>query len=249
MQFFLFGYIIIEICEIFTVGGFPLNGNVRLVGHFPNLATALTRQGFTAVHLGAISATFWVLLLNALVGFQLLEDGRPLSMGLVTGSALVIFVGTGYIALDTAFGYTGYFNPSLSPPYRNIGLYVLYQLLPLVFLVGYFAAASVLTLKVLGEPKPLIYLTAAALLFAIGQIFNYAISVYICNGTSGAINGAMFETFFTLLAVVAVWHFWHSITEDDFPGEKTGEFDGTGQFAQARKGPFATFRSLFTRRS
>ena len=30
-QLFLLGYIIVSICEIFTVGGFPLNSNVRLV--------------------------------------------------------------------------------------------------------------------------------------------------------------------------------------------------------------------------
>ena len=31
MQLFLFGYIIISICEIFTVGGFPLDSAVRKV--------------------------------------------------------------------------------------------------------------------------------------------------------------------------------------------------------------------------
>ena len=31
MQLFLLGYFIIEICEIFTVGGFPLDGAVRRV--------------------------------------------------------------------------------------------------------------------------------------------------------------------------------------------------------------------------
>ncbi len=31
-QLFLIGYIIVSICEIFTVGGFPLKSNVRLVG-------------------------------------------------------------------------------------------------------------------------------------------------------------------------------------------------------------------------
>lgn len=30
-QIFLLGYILVEICEIFTVGGFPLNRNVRIV--------------------------------------------------------------------------------------------------------------------------------------------------------------------------------------------------------------------------
>jgi hypothetical protein len=32
MQLFLLGYIVIEICEIFTVGEFPLSGRVRVVG-------------------------------------------------------------------------------------------------------------------------------------------------------------------------------------------------------------------------
>jgi hypothetical protein len=31
MQLFLLGYIVISICEIFTIGGFPLNDTVRLV--------------------------------------------------------------------------------------------------------------------------------------------------------------------------------------------------------------------------
>ena len=32
-QLFLVGYIIVSICEIFTVGGFPLDRKVRLVSH------------------------------------------------------------------------------------------------------------------------------------------------------------------------------------------------------------------------
>ncbi|MCJ1363876.1 hypothetical protein MMC16_002985 [Acarospora aff. strigata] len=203
MQLFLLGYIIIEICEIFTVGGFPLNHRVRM--------------GFTAAHLGAIVATLWVLVLNAVVGFQLLDDGTPLSLGLLLLSAVAMFVGTGYIALDTAFKWTGHFTPSLSDPNRNIGLYVLYQLVPLVFLALFFILEMVLVLRVLGERKPMLYLAAAALLFAIGQIFQYVISPHICRGTNGKINGALFETLFTLLSVVMTWVFWSSITEDDWP--------------------------------
>ena len=198
MQLFLIGYIIISICEIFTVGGFPLSVNVR--------------QGFTAVHLAAIVATLWILLMNALVGFQLLDDGTPLSTGLLLGSAAALFIGTGFIALDTAFSWTGHFKTSLNPPNRNVGLYVLYQLCPLIFLFLYFILESVLVLRVLGERKPMLYLLAAALLFAIGQIFNYVISVHICDPTNGKIDGAFFETLFTLLSVVAVWVFWSSIT-------------------------------------
>ncbi|KAI1130312.1 chitin synthase III catalytic subunit [Nemania abortiva] len=203
MQLFLLGYIIIEIAEIFSVGEFPLSSTVRIA--------------FTGIHIGMIIATTWVLLMNAIVGYQILDDGTPLSLGLILISAGALFIGTGYITLDTGFNWTGEFENSYNAPNRNIALYVLYQLVPLIFLVAFYVLEAVLVLRILGEIKPMIYLTGAAILFALGQIFNYTISPYICNGTSGRIDGALFETLFTLLAVVMVWVFWSSITEDDWP--------------------------------
>ncbi|CDM35545.1 hypothetical protein DTO013E5_7981 [Penicillium roqueforti] len=203
MQLFLLGFIIIEICEIFTVGGFPLHDAVR--------------KGFSAVHIAAITANCWVLLMNALVGFQLLDDGTPASIGLICASAVVLFIGTGYIALDTAFDWTGRFQSSHDTPNRNIALYVLYQLFPLVCIVLFYVLEAVLVLRVLGEFRPMLYLSGAGLLFAIGQIFNYVISTHLCQASHGKINGALFETLFTLLSVSGVWAFWSSITEDDWP--------------------------------
>ena len=201
---FLLGYIVIEICEIFTVGGFPIDDDVR--------------RGFTAVHIAAIIATTWVLLMNAAVGFQLLDDGTPVSLALIGGSAFAFFVGTGYIALDTAFSWTGFWDSTLdNDNHRSYALYTLYQLAPLVFLAVFFILEAVLVLRVLGERKPMIYLAAAAILFAIGQVFNYVISVHICRPSNGQIDGAFFETLFTLFSVVAIWVFWSSITEDDWP--------------------------------
>lgn len=156
-------------------------------------------------------------MLNAAVGYQMLDDGTPVSLGLLLGSAAVLFIGTGYIALDTGYHWTHHFDGSYTDQHRNIGLYVLYQLVPLIFLTIYFILETVLVLRVLGERKPMMYLAAAALLFIIGQIFNYVISTHICNGTSGKIDGALFETLFTLLSVVMIWVFWSSITEDDWP--------------------------------
>lgn len=40
MQLFLIGYIIISICEIFTIGEFPLNKTVRIVRKIDSLAHA-----------------------------------------------------------------------------------------------------------------------------------------------------------------------------------------------------------------
>ncbi|KAJ2983529.1 hypothetical protein NUW58_g4626 [Xylaria curta] len=203
MQLFLIGFILIELAEIFSVGEFPLPPRVRVA--------------FTAIHIGAIIATTWILLMNAVVGFQILDDGTPLSLGLILISAAILLVGTGYVTLDTGFNWSGEFASSYEPPNRNIALYVLYQLAPLVFLVAFYVLEGILVLRVLSEVRPMLYLTGAAVLFALGQIFNYVISPYICNGTRGRIDGALFETLFTLLAVVMVWVFWSSITEDDWP--------------------------------
>jgi hypothetical protein len=204
IQLFLLGFVAISICEIFSMGAFPISNNVR--------------KGFSAAHIAAIVATTWILLMNALVGFQLLDDGTAVSMALIVGSALALFVGTGYIALDTAFSWTGFWDSSVNEPeHRSLALYTLYQLGPLVFLFLFFVLETVLVIRILGEIRPMLYLAAAALLFAIGQIFQYVVSVHICNPTNGAINGTFFESLFTLLSVVTIWFFWSSITEDDWP--------------------------------
>lgn len=156
-------------------------------------------------------------MLNAIVGYQIIDDGTPISVGLMAISGAVLLIGTGYIALDTGFDWTGHFQSSYDTPNRNIALYVLYQLAPLVFLVAFFVLEAILVVRILGEVRPMAYLTAAAVLFALGQIFNYIVSPHICNGTNGKIDGALFETLFTWLAVTMVWVFWSSITEDDWP--------------------------------
>lgn len=204
MQLFLLGYMLISLCEIFTIGWFPLDGEVR--------------RAFTAIHIAAIVATLWILLMNAVVGYQIIDDGTIASIGLIFGSAAALFVGTGYIALDTGFAFTDYWQDTVNDPNnRAYALYTLYQLVPLVFLVAFFVLEAILVLRVLGEVRPMLYLCAAALLFIISQIFQYVISVHICNGSNGAINGGFFSTLFTLLAVIMIWVFWSSITEDDWP--------------------------------
>lgn len=93
--------------------------------------------------------------MNGAVGYQLLDDGTPLSLGLIFGSAAILFIGTGYIALDTGFSWTGYWNSTLNAPNRSYSLYTLYQLVPLVFLFVYFVLETVLVLRVLGERRPM----------------------------------------------------------------------------------------------
>ncbi|KAL5600986.1 hypothetical protein BROUX41_005817 [Berkeleyomyces rouxiae] len=205
MEVFLGGFAVIQVCEIFSIGYFPLNEKLRIF--------------FTAIHIGAIIATTWVLMLNAVVGYQILDDGTPISVGLVFGSAAPLFLGTTYIALDTGYSWSGYWDDAYSGSNRHVALYVLYQLMPLVFIVVYFVLECVLVIKVLEEWEPLVWLGSAAIFFALGQIFTYTISSHICDGTSGKIDGSMFETFCTMVSVLLVWYFWTTITEEDWaPG-------------------------------
>lgn len=94
-------------------------------------------------------------MLNGIVGYQLLDDGTPLSMGLILLSAAMLFIGTGYIALDTGFSWTGFWDSTLVAPNRAYALYTLYQLIPLIFLVVFFCLEAFLVIRILGEKKPM----------------------------------------------------------------------------------------------
>jgi hypothetical protein len=94
-------------------------------------------------------------MLNGAVGYQLIDDGTALSIGLTLVSAALLFIGTGYIALDTGFSWTGFFNGDIMNPDRSYALYTLYLLAPIVFLAIYFLLETFLVLKVLGETRPL----------------------------------------------------------------------------------------------
>lgn len=94
-------------------------------------------------------------MLNGFVGYQLLDDGTAVSIGLIIVSAVLLFVGTGYIALDTAFNWTGYWDSTLTGTNRAYALYTLYQLAPIIFLVVFFLLEAFLVLRILGERKPM----------------------------------------------------------------------------------------------
>jgi hypothetical protein len=141
MQMFLLGYILISICEIFSVGHFPLSSKVV--------------RAFSSIHIGAVTATAWLLLLNAVIGFQVLEDGTPISMGLCAVSAGMIFIGTGYIALDTGFSFTGFWDSTLDSPNQAYALYTLFLLVPLVFIALFFVLEVFLVVRILAEVRPL----------------------------------------------------------------------------------------------
>jgi hypothetical protein len=64
--------------------------------------------------------------MNAAVGYQFLIGGTFVSLALIFGFAAILSVGTSYIALDTRFSWTGYWNNTLVALNRAYALYTLY---------------------------------------------------------------------------------------------------------------------------
>jgi hypothetical protein len=54
------------------------------------------------------------------------------------------------------------------------------------------------------------------LCFVVGQLFEFVINEQICQKTSGAIDGAMFQTLLSFVAMLFFYTLWTSITEDDW---------------------------------
>lgn len=201
MQILILIYFFISVLQVFTIGGFITN--IKLLAYF------------TAVHIGLIAAFFWVLLVNAIIGYQLFEDGTFFSVLITLIPSLLLFLSSGYIVLDSMLAWTKSFIKS-TRMFQNYGMYILYFLWSLLCIIGYFILEFILVFKILEEWKPLLLLSGSLILFIIGQIFNFIISKYICQGTQGKIDGSFIGTFFVLLSVVLLYKFWDSITEDDW---------------------------------
>ncbi|KAK7203022.1 chitin synthase III catalytic subunit [Myxozyma melibiosi] len=202
MQILFFSYLILSISAIFASGGFIFNRTILVY--------------FSAIEIGATAATAWLLVVNAIVAYQILPDGGFLSVSLTFLSGLAFFIGVGYIALDSAFNWTNTFDSAPSRPelMRNYALYTTYLLWPILAISLYLILQFNLVVRVLRERKPLLLLFPAFILFVIGQIFEFVISRYICSGTTGHIDGSMFACLFTLFSFGGLWAFWTDITED-----------------------------------
>ncbi|KAK9457544.1 chitin synthase III catalytic subunit-domain-containing protein [Dipodascopsis uninucleata] len=209
MQVLYFSYIVSSISAIFANGGFIFNRTILIY--------------FSAIEIASTVSTAWLLLINAIVAYQLLPDGGILSMLLTLCSSIAMFIGTGYIALDSAFNWTSTFNSATDQPelLRNYALYTLYLLFPLVAIVFFMVLQLNLVIRVLHERKPLFILSSAFIMFVVSQIFEFVVSKYICNDTTGKIDGSLLACLCILISFGFLWAYWQSITEDEWVAQAT----------------------------
>lgn len=154
---------------------------------------------FAAVQNGLSSALCTCLLINGFVGFQLYEDGTPLSVWLLRICSLGMFVISGAVSLLTFKGWAG-----LSPT-NTVGLFVVLYLLNGIFILIYVVMQIILVVNTLQDRWPLGDIAFGVFFFVIGQVILYVFSDTICNGVQHYLDGIFFATICNLLGVMMVY--------------------------------------------
>ncbi|PTB65035.1 hypothetical protein BBK36DRAFT_5493 [Trichoderma citrinoviride] len=164
---------------------------------------------FSAVQNGLTSAVVTCLLVNGFVGFQLYEDGTPLSVWMLWLCSAVAFAISFLVSLATFKSWAG-----LSPT-NQVGLFVVLYLLNAIELFVYVGMQILLVVRTLQDRWPLGDIAFGIFFFVAGQVILYAFSAQICVAVSHYLDGLFFATVCNLLAVMMVYKYWDSITKED----------------------------------
>ncbi|KAF8749110.1 Chitin synthase [Rhizoctonia solani] len=164
-----------------------------------------------------------MLLGNAIVATQVVEDGTMASLVPFYAFSLFFFAGTTYISLDTAFTFTDAFRlgtgGASGEPIENltnIPLFVLTSVWPAAATFFYFLIMTYVVLGVLREMRPFFYYAAAAFFFVLSQLGYFLLSKIVCRGTSAKLDASFAATILETAAVGMLYLAWRSITEESW---------------------------------
>lgn len=164
---------------------------------------------FVAIQAGLASALVTCLMINGFVGFQLYEDGTPLSLWMMRLCSAAAFVISFLIGLATFKSWAGL------GPTNTIGLFVVLYLLNAIQLFVYVVLQILLVTRTLQDRWPLGDIAFGVFFFVVGQVILYAASRPICEAVSHYFDGLFLATTCNLLAVMMVYKYWDSITKED----------------------------------
>jgi hypothetical protein len=193
---FFWIYAVIELLALFLDSGIIPTANVS----YP---------WFAAVYTGLVAAAYCCILINGFVGFQLAEDGTPLSLWLLRIACLIVFGVSFFVAIATFKGFAGF---QFSKP---VGLWIIYILWPVACAVIYVVSQLILVFRTLEDRWPIGDIVFGTAFFTIGQVLLFAFSVTICDAIKHYIDGLFFFTLCMLLSVMMIYKYWDSITRED----------------------------------
>lgn len=164
---------------------------------------------FVSAQNGLTSAVITCLLINGFVGFQLYEDGTPLSMWMLRIVSVLAFALSFLVSLGTFKEVAG------MGPENTIGLFVVLYLLNAIQLFIYTGMQILLVTRTLHDRWPLGDIAFGILFMIIGQVILYAFSAKICSAVSHYFDGLAIATVCNLLGVMMIYKYWDSITKED----------------------------------
>ncbi|OXB39443.1 hypothetical protein J007_00811 [Cryptococcus neoformans] len=195
--------------------------------------TSLLKQGskglvvVSAIHIAIIVVFFLLLLGNALIATQVVEDGTAAALAPLSIFSILFFVATLYISLDTGLHWSQAFHLASTADVENLkgtALFVFSLILPTAFSVLYILIMLYIVIKVLDERKPaILYLASFAFLVAAQLIFFLA-SQPLCNASNGKVNSAFITTFLEIVSMTLIYLAWVNITEDDWGQDEYGMY-------------------------
>ncbi|POY70776.1 hypothetical protein BMF94_6187 [Rhodotorula taiwanensis] len=184
--------------------------------------SGLLRQGslaiswVTAIHTGLLVGLFWNLVWAAFLSLQVVEDGTLFSLIPMFVIGIILTVGSGYIAADTALTITNYFRSEPARSLHNNWLFVLTIIWPAAAAAVYFIIQAGVVVRILREKKPLFTLLGAAVAFIAAQAFYYALGHKICTGTNGKIDSSWIATLLETVSIGLIFAAWQFVTEDEW---------------------------------
>lgn len=154
---------------------------------------------FVSVQNGLSSAMVTCLLINGFVGFQLYEDGTPLSVWMLRACSFIAFAISFLVSLATFKNWAGL------GPTNTVGLFVVLYLLNAIQLFVYIALQMLLVTRTLQDRWPMGDIAFGVFFFVAGQVILYAFSSKICIAVSHYLDGLFFATVGNLLGVMMVY--------------------------------------------
>ncbi|BGP53280.1 hypothetical protein JCM8202v2_000839 [Rhodotorula sphaerocarpa] len=170
----------------------------------------------TAVHTGFLVGLFWNLVWAAFLSLQIVEDGTLFSLIPLFVVGIILTIGSGYIAADTALSISGYFRSNPPQQLNNDWLFVLTIIWPAAAAGLYFVVQAGVIIRVLREKKPFFTLLGAAVAFIAAQAFYYALGHKICTGTNRKMDSAWIATLLETVSIGLIYAAWQFVTEDDW---------------------------------
>lgn len=138
-------------------------------------------------------------MINGFVGFQLYEDGTPLSVWLLRSCTAFMFLISFLVSLLTFKGWAGL------DPTNTVGLFVVSYIFSALFLFVYIVMQLLLVIGTLQERWPLFHIGFGIFFLVFGQVVLYVLSQTICDNVEHYMDGLFFATLCNLLAVMMVY--------------------------------------------